>query len=155
MNNDFYSLIEEAIDLELNISELYILFHSQYPGDSYFWWELAIDEKNHAALLRTVQQLNVDDVSLPPGLLPDDLRMIAVSNQQIKEAISAFKARPDRSRAFHVALEFEQSAGEIHYDTFMKSGENSELASIFRSLNGNDINHAERIRKYMSEQDIA
>ncbi|MEA3487197.1 MAG: hypothetical protein U9R20_06020 [Thermodesulfobacteriota bacterium] len=53
MDKDFSYLIEESINLELNIADLYFLFHELFPEDADFWWRLVLEEKNHAALIRS------------------------------------------------------------------------------------------------------
>ena len=57
MGQNFDQLIQEAIQLELNIAKLYLLFHQLLPEDSTFWWKLVIEEENHAALLKTIEQM--------------------------------------------------------------------------------------------------
>ncbi len=56
MSQNFSQLIREAIQLELNVAKLYLLFHDLFPEDGDFWWQLVIEEENHAALLKTVEQ---------------------------------------------------------------------------------------------------
>ncbi|MCG6533786.1 MAG: hypothetical protein L7F78_03655, partial [Syntrophales bacterium LBB04] len=53
MQNDFLQVVDEAVTLELNISELYLYFYHSFPDDSDLWWKLALEEKNHGALLRS------------------------------------------------------------------------------------------------------
>jgi len=155
MKDEFNTLIEKAIQLELNVAELYIHFYRLFPSDATFWWELAIEEKNHAALLKTLQQMNNAYVEIPDEIYPAGKEALEESNQKISAAIREFDKNPDRTRAFHAACEIENSAGEIHYDSFAKSISNSQVATIFKKLNGDDIDHAARIKNYMSEVGIS
>ena len=66
-----------------------------------------------------------------------------------------FEKNPDRSRALRAAYEIENSAGELHYDSFAKSTSTSPVATVFKKLNGSDIDHARRIREYMTNLGMA
>lgn len=155
MKDRFNTLIQEAIKVELNVAELYIQFHRLFPMDASFWWKLAIEEKNHAALLKTLQQMNDAHVEIPDEFYPAGTEALKESNQKISIAIREFEKKPDRNRAFQTAFEIENSAGEVHYESFAKSLNNSPVASIFKELNGGDISHAERIRDYMIGQGMS
>lgn len=149
MGQHFNLLIQQAIQLELNVGKLYLLFHRLLPDDSKFWWELAIEEENHAALLKTAKLMKNSGVEIPEDFLPSGISDLRSSNQRIIQATEDFEKNPDRIKAFQLAQKIEISAGESHYDTFMQSAPDSPLAEIFRKLNGDDVGHAEKIRQYM------
>jgi hypothetical protein len=151
MDQNFDQLIKEAIQLELNIAKLYLLFHHLLPEDSTFWWELVIEEKNHAALLKTVERMETSKVDIPDGILPNGLAELQESNQMILKAMEDFEKHPDRAEAFQMAYKIEISAGESHYNDFMKNGQESRLMEIFRILNKDDLDHARRILEYKKE----
>jgi hypothetical protein len=151
MYQNFDQLIKEAIQLELNIAKLYLLFHQQLPEDSTFWWELVIEEENHAALLKTVEQMETSMVDIPEGIMPNGLAELQESNQRILKAMEDFENRPNRAEAFQMAYKIEISAGESHYNDFMKNGQESRLMEIFRILNRDDLDHARRILEYKKE----
>lgn len=151
---EFTALIDEAIRMELNIGELYLLFYSQRKDDSQFWWTLAIEEENHAALLKTVKQMEHMNVDIPLEFLPAKLEELEKSNQEVLSAYDEFKTHPDRTRAFQFAFRIENSAGELHYNTFMVNASDSSVAGVFKKLNGMDVDHAARIREYMLKNRI-
>jgi hypothetical protein len=66
----------------------------------------------------------------------------------ILKAMEDFKSQPNRAEAFELALKIEVSAGESHYNNFMKNGPESRLREIFRILNRDDLDHAQRILEY-------
>ncbi len=154
MNNDLIDLIDEAILLELNLFELYMLFYRRFSEDTQFWWKLAIEEQNHAALLKTAKQMERSHIQIPREILPAGLEELEASNRKIVQAIEKFEILHDRNKAFQFAHNIENSAGEIHYDTFMNSEVDSHVQSVFQKLNGEDTHHAERIRKYMIDHHI-
>ncbi len=151
MREEFNHLIEKAIELELNVAKLYYQFYSLFPSDADFWWQLTIEEKNHAALLKTVQQMHDSHVEIPRDFYPASMQALEESNQKILNVILGFEKHPDRHRALRTAYELENSAGEIHYESFANSLSSSRVANIFQKLNGDDINHAQRIREYMNQ----
>jgi hypothetical protein len=154
MQADFELLIHEAIQLEFNVGKLYKLFYRLLPGDSDFWWKLAMEEENHAALLKTVRQMEASRVKIPMEILPTGVAELQEANNAILEAIADFEKQPDRAKAFKLALKIEQSAGESHYDKFMNDNSDSHIKEVFRKLNREDANHAERILQYMMEHKI-
>jgi len=150
----FNDLIDEAIQMELNIGELYLLFYRQFEEDSQFWWQLAIEEENHAALLKTVQQMQDLNVDVPREMFPVGVESLVKSNKEIRASYDDFNTNPDRSKAFQFAFRIENSAGELHYNSFMVHASDSPVGEIFKKLNGLDVDHAVRVRKYMIENQI-
>ena len=154
MNQHFGQLVREAIQLELNVARLYMLFHRLFPEDAEFWWSLVIEEQNHAALLKTVEKMDASRVEIPEGILPPGLAELQESNQMITKEMDAFKTQPNRAWAFNLAHKIETSAGESHYDNFMRNAPKSRITEVFRKLNGDDVDHARRIREYMVRNHI-
>ncbi len=90
-------------------------------------------------------------VEIPDGILPPGVAELKESNQMILKAMEDFKKKPNRSWAFELAHKIELSAGESHYDNFMRNAPKSRITEVFRKLNGDDVDHARRIRKYVEE----
>jgi len=156
MQTLLHQLIDEAIQLELNVAHLYIDFHLQFKEDATFWWKLAIEEENHAALLKTVKtMLDTQRLEIPRDLLPEKLESLKDSNALIWQMQEEFKQAPGRKKAFLLGIELERSAGELHYDQFMHKTPDSKLQRVFRKLNGDDMDHANRIEEYMNAQGIS
>ena len=154
MRLNLEKLIAEAIKLELNVSDLYLVFYEKFPEDAKFWWELVIEEKSHAALLKTINVYNSVTGDFPFDLIPDQLEIIIAANENISSLIKEFNQRPDRISAFNTAVEIEESAGELHYQRFMESKNENEIFKVFKKLGGNDSNHSKRIRQYMIENGL-
>lgn len=147
--------LDESIQLELNISDLYQLFYVKFPEDSEFWWQISLEEVNHAALIRSI-----NDLFLPEKILPRDVVQNRISemhdiNHSIREHIALYKIdSPSRYEAFSYAIELENSSGEAHYELFMNENPESNVEKIFQKLNGEDKNHANRIYNYMKLNNI-
>ena len=56
--------IDESIQLELNISELYMIFNQAHTEDADFWRKLAEEELNHAEIVRKAGRIEI----LPDGI---------------------------------------------------------------------------------------
>ena len=147
MDQLLLNLINEAIKLELNMAKLYGIFSEYNDDDRIFWNRLEVEEKNHAALLRTAKDF-ISFNRFPRNLIPDNLDALVQSNQKIARAIDSFIANPGRERAFTLAIDLEKSAGELHFQHFMEKEEGDHIMRIFQQLNMDDKDHAERINNY-------
>jgi len=153
--SDLLKLADEALQLEYNVSNLYMIFHGTYPEDADFWWELVIEENNHAALIKSGR-----DYFIPEGVFPYEMFPsmcdLQGANKLILSLIAKYKnAPPAREQAFNTALKLELSAGEIHFQRTMSKSTDSKVLALFQKLNQDDKDHAKRIRAYMKQKGIA
>lgn len=155
MTSRYERHLDESIQLELNLARLYTLFHDSFEEDEEFWWQLAIEERGHAALLQQEKkQLHASEL-LQGDLLASDLESLEQANAAILSRIEAFRQElPSRAQALETALELELSAGESHYQNFLDRPTQSPAASLFKQLNQEDRDHAERIKRYIEELGI-
>lgn len=155
MGKDFLTLIEESINLELNVADLYFLFHGLFKEDAKFWWELSLEENNHAALIRGVKKLFLLKNLFPYDLIEDRLQVLVDTNSKLTSLIKKFRVNPpSREEAFNIAFSIENSAGELRFQRFMDKEANSEIDDIFQKLNKYDKDHAKRISSYMKRKGI-
>jgi hypothetical protein len=147
MVGNYTDYIEEAIKLELNVSNLYHLFSMTFPEDKEFWWKLEIEEKNHASLLKSGLSFFEQNL-FPQEILPERIEALQSSNLKVKRIAESFNSKWTRIQALDSAIDLENSAGELHYQNFMNSPNNSEIAAIFQKLNGYDKDHSRRILDY-------
>ena len=156
MNNDVTSLIEESINLELNVSKIYTHFYKLFPDDAAFWWKLVVEEKNHAALIRSGKEYFEPLRKFPHDLLAPLLQILKDANSRLDSLIKKYEETPpSREEAFNIALKIEESAGELHFQKFMDKEANSTTDNIFKELNRDDKDHAKRISCYMEEHGIS
>lgn len=147
--------LDESIKLELNLARLYTLFNDLFPDDEDFWWQLAMEERGHASLLQQEKKQPQPIEFFPENLLAADLQALIDANQRILELIESFtKNAPSRKEAFKTALDLELAAGEAHFQEFLDTPNPSPAVAIFKQLNQEDRDHAERIRAHMRENDI-
>ncbi len=157
MSKDILRIIDESINLERNIASLYMFFYGTYPDDSDFWWKLALEENNHAALLESGRNYFIPaDELFPYQIISTRLDFLTEINSEIKTRLEEYKkSAPSRESAFNLALRLEESTGELHFQQTMTTEEsNSEALKLFKGLNKEDKDHAIRIRRYMTDKGL-
>ncbi len=155
MSSTHQQHLEESIKLELNLANLYTFFNDNFPEDEDFWWQLAMEERGHAALLQQEKKQPQPLQFFPENLLAGNLQTLFEANERVSALIASFTEKlPSRFAAFSSALEMELSAGESHFQEFLDSPDSSYSANLFKQLNQQDRDHAERIRSYMKENNI-
>lgn len=159
MDTQLSQVVDASIQLELNVAELYGFFHTAFPQHEEFWWKLRLEERNHAALIRSAKEQFDPVGKFPVDLVSSQLIEITEINNKLRSLIERFNINaPSESEAFSIALLLEQSAGEAHYQKFMETDAGQEskcqLCKIFQQLNEHDKDHAERIQNYMDSQGI-
>ena len=150
MDTGLFELIDLAIDLELNIGKLYSLFSQKFPEDRSFWAQLEVEEYNHAALLKAAKNF-VKVSKFPIELIPDQSKLLKQSITHVLESYEKFEKKADRFEALSTAYDIEISAGEMHYQQFMKSTKQDEITNIFQQLNRADYDHSKKILNYQTE----
>jgi len=152
----FRAIIDESIQLELNISELYFLFFEFFPEHAEFWWKLVEEEKNHAALIRSGLEYFEPMHRFPDRMIDKNIDEIISVNTELHNIIAACREHhPDQRQAFNTAYTLEQSAGELHFQRFIDSADTSDpIEKIFIRLNRDDHRHAERIESIMRQLGI-
>ena len=154
VENDLIQLANEAMQLEYNVSKLYMIFRDSLPEDEKFWWELVIEESNHAALIKSGLDYFMPEGAFPYEIFPsmDDLQE---ANKELRSLLKKYENHPpSREETFNLALQVEMSAGEIHFQSAMAKSTDSEILQLFQTLNQEDKDHAKRIRAYMKENGI-
>ena len=148
--------LDETIQLELNVADLYLSFAQAFHEDKDFWLELAVEEKNHAALLRSGKLESADKGVFPAKALTTNLDALVKVNKDIRALLKGHKKKPpSRAAAFEIAIKIEESTGEIDFSCFMKQAGDSFAWNLFSRVNSEDKDHALRLRNYMREKAIA
>ena len=156
MDTKQLSLIDEAINLEINVGRLYVLFSEQFPEDNLFWQQLAHEEIDHSLLLRSEKEFFLKSAFIPPEIVSvDSTNQLIQTNQKIEQCIEKFqKKAPERAYAFSLACHIENFAGEYHLQQSMKVPSYSKVLELFKTLNSNDQDHSAHISSYMAQHGI-
>lgn len=156
MDKEPSRILDETIQIELNLADLYLSFGQAFAEDRDFWLRLATEEKNHAALLRSGKLESADSDDFPAKALTTNLDALVKVRKEIKALIKEWKRKPpSRASAFETAIKFEESTGEIDFSCFMAQAGESLAAKLFARVNSEDRDHARRLRNYMREKGIA
>ena len=156
MEHDVAALFDESVRLELIVSDAYHLFWRLFPGDADFWWRLALEEMNHAALLRSGKELFQPADCFPRHLLCPCLDELRQTSGDLLELMQQFKITPpSRLEALNIAFELEKSVSEQHFQQFMEGEANSSIAKVFQQLNKDDKDHAQRISSYLKQRSLS
>ena len=147
--DDVLKYFAEAIKLELNVAELYLLFSQTFPEDRQFWWKLSWEENNHASLIES-EKMFYKVNAFPDELFSVDIEELVKINDSFILIMEHFKSNPIKETAFKIALELENSAIELHYQMLAESTTNSRAINLFKELNGLDKDHAKRIKELAS-----
>ena len=149
-------LMAASEKLEMDIAALYSIFSRSLPEDSEFWEQLCFEEKNHAALIASIRETFVPlSMEFPVTIVAESLTELERANKVVAGHLATFQeAPPDREKIFNTALELELSAGEIHFQCFMKNPPATVLEEMFQQLNLEDKDHSLRLHAYMKEQGI-
>ena len=150
--NTIKELLNEAINLELNIQDLYVFYSKTYSRDHTFWWKLQLEEGNHASLLKAIrkrsQETLIQDAS---SILSEDYEELKKANDLIKTTLTKWKSKPaSQSEAYQFALKIEQSAQELHLQNTIEQESELEIIKLFKKLTGADRDHAKRISELLA-----
>ncbi len=153
MNKKLLQLIDETIKLELSIADIYMVFYNTFPEDSDFWWQMTLEEKSHANLIKSGRDTFLG--KFPSKLLESSLKMLYNTNDRLVSLLKEYKEiPPSRETAFNIALKIEQLPGELHFQHAMEKPVTSGIMKIFQELNKDCKDHTNKIHAYMSDKGI-
>ncbi|MCF8067286.1 MAG: hypothetical protein K9L30_01750 [Desulfobacterales bacterium] len=148
-------LIDESIQLEMNLSDLYFFFKKTFSEDKVIWDKLADEEKKHAAFIESARAFSKDESQFPSQLVSAAIQSVMDTNDALTELMGKYeKEPPSRISAFRLALKMEHSVGEIHFQNAMKHDKGSDIIKMLKELYELDQNHIKRITEYMAAQGI-
>jgi hypothetical protein len=146
-------IIFQLVEIESNVGKLYRAFASAYPVDSLFWNQLAVEEDRHATLLRTQKEYIVDSPALHEHIFATPVESLYRINSKIEEILLLCEKQvPIRIDCFTIALQIEQSAGEVHLQNVHESPDDNIAVQVLQALSSADRDHAERIKSYLESR---
>ena len=147
-------ILNEAIRFELSMSKLYSLFQTQFKKDSEFWGELADEEKRHAQIILKFKPFLSLAEKLSDNFTSIGFSTFEINNIQVQKAIESFTPKSTREDAFRTSIKLENSSSEENYRLLLSSEADSEILSVFQTLNGEDRKHYQRIIDYIIVRNI-
>lgn len=142
--------LDAAIHLERALARLYRTHAEHISVDADFWWKLAGEEENHAALIRSLMESFHPLGYTLPEILDPDLDRIASTIKLIEDQTTLSLTKSlSRVDALLNAILLEQSSTESHLQLFLDLPAQSPVAEVFQKLAAADSNHAVRIQCHM------
>ena len=152
MEREKEELLEEAVQLELNMADPHLFYYDNFLEDAKFWWQMAKEEKEHAALVELAKDF-FD--KFPKDIIYGNIGELKEVNRRIKGALERYKEKsPSKKDAYAFAINIETSAYELHYQQLSVKKSDSEEVKRCQKLNQDDKNHAARIKKLFIEKAI-
>jgi len=146
----YRAILDRLVEIELKSSELYTIFRNAHEEDAEFWNGLALEEINHASLIKGALSSFVEEGLYPVEVVPPTLAELDAVVRRLNQLLGKFRKKPPtRASAFRIALEIEDSSGEVHYQRAVEATPQSEFLKMFQELNAGEADHARRIREYM------
>jgi hypothetical protein len=153
--NLILEFLDQASSLETIMADMYTLFEKSFAEDSDFWKQLAYEELNHAALIKSVSRNPAMSEQFTHDAPNDLFQEIVKAKEWATSLFIKFsEVTPDRITAFNTAIEAEKTAGELHFQSIMTKESNSWLIKVLKQLNEYDRDHLKRIEAYVKEKNI-
>jgi rubrerythrin len=155
MQQTLEQLIDESIELELNVAEVYTVFLNTFPEDYELWSRLVSEEEKHADLLQSMKSTFLLPHQFPSNLLVSSVKMLKQTNKRLISIIKKYGKKPPlRESTFKIALDIERSAGELNFHLAAEKSPDSSIMKIFQTLNKDCGGHTEKINTYMDNKGI-
>ena len=153
--NLILEFLDQASSLETIMADMYTLFEKSFAEDADFWKELAYEELNHAALIKSVSSNPAMSEQFIHDA-PNDLfqEVIKAKEWAASLVIKFSEVKPDRTTAFNTAIEAEKTAGELYFQNIMTKESDSWLIKALQQLNEYERDHLKRIEEYVKENNI-
>jgi len=152
MNKKSELFFDELIKLERNAQNIYLLFSIKLDDYKNFWYNLSLEESNHASLLeisKLYYDKNIDnDMFINHNITSDIIKI----NKSFDILIDNFLLDSTINNAINIAIEIESSVGERCYENlFNKYNKDNEIYKLFRYLNEEDTNHLNIINELQNK----
>jgi rubrerythrin len=156
MKQTLEQLIDESIELELNVADVYKLFLNTFPEDSELWSRLVSEEEKHADLIQSMKSTFLLPHQFPSDLLVSSVEILKKTNKRLIAKIKEYGKKPPlRESTFKIALDIERSAGEFSFNLAAEKLPESSIMKIFQMLNKDCRGHTEKINTYMDNKGIS
>lgn len=144
-------LMGKVATLELIYSKIYLLFSRLYPDDSKLWWDLSMEETQHASIaeagMKFIPSGNfpIDFIKLSIGLIEKEVE----ENNLLLKSLKEGSQKSTQVEAFEIALNIEKQNVEYIYQELMDREAKNTAEKIFQELNKDSADHIIKINKYI------
>jgi hypothetical protein len=138
-----------CISIEAMTAEIYHSLSGLFPQVRDFWYDLALSEENHTNILLVAAGLHragiLTEYIVPPSLPRIHETFTLVSNSKKKVEADNFSLKD----AFEMALEIENSTGEIYFQEVITRQTDSKVILELRKLLIDEQLHNVKIMSFM------
>lgn len=137
-----------AKELELSLALLYSQLAIESPKDKKFWLQMSREEESHARIIEKSTRIFSKDsryTSINIAIINRMKNFIARIKDDAEEIK---KSSISRKAAFNLAMEYEQSAIELHYHNILGEIKTKEINKLLSSLQNMDKLHFSRLLEY-------
>jgi hypothetical protein len=152
MKNDLSERIKTCVAIESGIADIYHSFARLFPKAKTFWYELAMEEENHASVLligsRYVKLGILPNYIVPKSLhkMNSTLQLIDYTKKRIKSDDISMK------EALDTAMKLELTMEESYLLEVLTRETNNEVIARLQKLLGDTKLHITKISEYMQKK---
>jgi len=151
MSDQTIRMLEKYSEHELKVSELYTLYSDLFPEDRSFWFNMALEEKNHASLIKS-STLYVKLGMLPKQMIYDCIENAENTIVEMSGRIEQYLAlTPPKCEAYRFALLVERSPCEAHFKDAMLTPSDDKVMQILQKICRMDAFHFTRVDSMMEK----
>lgn len=144
-------MLEKYTEYELKVSDLYMLFSRIFPEDSKFWFDLSLEEKDHASLIKS-SIVYVRIGKFPSQMAYDCMDSIDSMLDLIDSRIERYSAAtPAKCEACRFALIVERSPCETGFLKAMTTETDDRVMQILQKVGRLDALHYTRVDNLMQK----
>jgi hypothetical protein len=154
MESELSTRILACIEVESTAAEIYHLFGKMFPEARQFWYDLAMEEENHASILAIGWGLSRVG-RLPEHAVPESLPLIRKSlelAQEIKKKAEAGEVT--LKEALEMSVELESAITEKYFSEVMTKETDSSAIEKLQRLVTDTESHIKKIRDFMVEKGL-
>jgi hypothetical protein len=152
MNMNLHERLKACIAIELGVADIYRAFTEMLPEAKEFWYELAMEEENHASILVIGSKYN-EIGKLPDYIVPDSLPNMKTTLELVRDIDAKIKSeRPSLKTALDMALLLEKTMEESYMPEVLSKETDSEVASRLKKLLADTRKHKVKVAEYMKSK---
>ncbi len=150
-------LFSQITEQEQLVSEIYMKFSELFPEDRDFWWRLAMEEKCHASIGKSIQEIFAPMKIYPKEFLKESVEKLIKSNEEKKLILEKLRKNPlsmSREEAVSAAIAIEDSDVEKIFQEIMDKVPETREDRLFQRLNADTADHIKKLKKYAEDSGL-
>lgn len=151
-------LFSQVTEQEQLVSQIYMKFSEIFPEDRDFWWRLAMEEKSHASIGKSIQEVFAPMKLYPSEFLKESTDKLIKSNEEKKQILDKLNKNPlafTREQAIAAAIAIEDSDVEKIFQEIMEKIPETREDRLFQKLNADTADHIKKLKKYAEDSGLS